>query len=368
MRTFVARFPWVFCALLAQCGDSTGGDPVEVLPAVSVAPAGVREFTSFVETTEEIRAHRDASIRAESNGRIVAVYCETGDAVQDGQVLARLDVGRAQAAVAAANAGVEQARARLERAIRERELADRLTESGSMPQSRRQDAIQDEELARAVALEARAQARAAARGVTDAIVRAPFAGVIAERTAELGEYVAAGTQIARLVDAAALHARVLLDPRETSVLGIGTKATWTVDSRPGQTLDATVTRIGSVLDARTHRQPVELSVSAPDNAVLPGMVARFRLPTSEPRSALAVEDGAVMERFGLHQVLVVEASTAHVRPVRIGAEQDGYREIVDGLRAGEVVITNGVDRVVDGRPVRVIPASTDGTSLGTKQP
>lgn len=330
--------------------------------AVEAPPPPVHAFTvqpvhvipSSV-ATAEILANRDALLRSETAGRVIAVSVETGDRVDEGQVLVRLDVGRSASAVQAAQAAVAQAQARLGQAERELSRTEKLVDTGGLPEQRLDDARDAVRLASAALDAARAEAQLARRGLTEAVVRAPFSGTIVERIVELGEYLAPASPMLTLADTSALKARVLLDPREALDVAVGARAVATVYARPGEEFGGKVVRVGEVIDPRTRRLPVEIELDEHGGRLRPGLVARFSVETSEPTTVLQVPLDGVFERFGSQHVYVVENGIAQRRAVVLGDVRAGHAEVERGLRAGEVVVSKGVTRVVDGSKVRVVP-------------
>lgn len=319
---------------------------VEAVPVESLRPTAV--------ATAEIRAQRSATLRAETAGRVLAVEFETGQHIEQGDVIARLDVGRTQVALQAAAAGVAQTEARLAQAERQRATAASLVGAGGMPQQALDDAEDTVRLAQAALDAAQAQRRVTRRGLTEAVLRAPFSGTAVEKRVEVGEYVAPGTPIALLADVAHLEARLLLDPRRALDVAVGAAVDIRVHARPEERFVGHVLRVSEVVDGRTRRLPVEVAVLDPDHRLRPGLVARFTVETGEPRSAVTVSASAIFERFARQQVYVVEGGVAHRRAVELGRVGARRAEVVSGLRQGESVVVAGLDRVVDGRSVNVV--------------
>ncbi len=337
-------------------------------PPVHAREITLEAVTPFSMATAEILANRQATMRAETAGRVVEVRIEVGDRVEEGQVLLRLDVGRSASAAQAANAAVAQSNARLDQAKRELERTQKLVRTGGIPEQRLDDAEDAVRLAIAARDAARAEARLARRGVTDAEVRAPFGGTIVERLVELGEYVAPGSPLLTLADTSSLKARALLDPREALDVSVGSAVSISVYARPGEVYEGEVVRVGEVIDPRTRRLPVEIELAEDGGRLRPGLVARFTVQTGEPRSTLRVPLEGVFERFGSQHVYVVVDGVAHRRAVTLGSIRDGLAEVIEGVEEGDLVVTNGVTRVVDGSKVLVVPPEEAAASQPNDRP
>jgi RND family efflux transporter MFP subunit len=250
---------------------------------------------------------------------------------------------------------VEQSEARLNQAQRELVRTRKLVKTGGLPEQRLDDAQDALRLAAAAREAARAEAQLARRGLTDAVVRAPFDGTVVERAVELGEYLSPGSPLLTLADTSLLKARVLLDPREALDVKVGARATVVAYARPDEEFGGVVVRVGEVIDPRTRRLPVEIELDDHGDRLRPGLVARFSVQTGEPREVIQVPLDGVFERFGSQQVYVVEDGLAKRRPIVLGAVRAGNAEVAEGIEPGEVVISKGVTRVVDGSEVQIVP-------------
>ena len=251
MRSLATR--WILCLLVPVAAGCSPKAPA----AVQAAPPPVHAVTLKPEVvvprsvaTAEILANRESKMRSETAGRVVAVLADAGERVKQGQVLLRLDVGRPASAAQAARAGVAQSEARLNQAERELSRTEKLVKTGGLPEQRLDDAEDAVRLASAAREAARAEAQLARRGLTEAVVRAPFDGTIVERTVELGEYLGPGSPLLTLADTSLLKARVLLDPREALDLSIGARASVFAYARPGEEFGGHVVRVGELVDPR----------------------------------------------------------------------------------------------------------------------
>lgn len=360
----MARISFPLC--LSMIVIWAGAGCSSTAPAATEAPpppvhAATIERESVIPTsvaTAEILANRHSNMRSETAGRVVDVLVEAGERVKEGQVLLRLDVGRPASAVQAASAAVAQSDARLTQAARELARTKKLVQTGGLPEQRLDDAKDAVRLASAARDAARAEARLARRGLTDAVVRAPFGATVVDRTVELGEYLTPGSPMLSLADTSRLKARVLLDPREAIDVKVGSRASISVYARPGEVFSGKVVRVGEVIDPRTRRLPVEVELDEHDGRLRPGLVARFEVVTGEPTLELRVPLDGVFERFGSQHLYVIEDGIARRRAIELGSVGAGFAQVVQGLQAGETVVVKGVTRVVDGSKVQVVPVES----------
>jgi membrane fusion protein (multidrug efflux system) len=354
----------------AACATEAPAASEPLPPPVHAKTLEPETMTPTSTSTAEILANRQSDMRSETSGRVVAVYVEAGDRVEAGHVLLRLDIGRTTSAVKAAQAAVAQSDARLHQAERERDRTTRLVETGGLPEQRLDDARDAVRMASAARDAARAEAKLARRGLTEAVVRAPFDGTVVERTIEIGEWVAPGSPLLTLADTSLLKAQVLLDPREALDVAVGSKVEASVFARPGESFTGRVVRVGDVINPRTRRLPVEVEIDDPENRLRPGLVARFTVETGDPKRILRMPLEGVFERFGRQHVYVIEDGIAQRRVVAIGSVRDGFAEITEGLNAGDTVVIKGVTRVIDASKVLVVPveSATASTAKQAEEP
>lgn len=353
-------------ATLLGCGDEPPPAETPAPPPVQLGEARTERQTPYSTSTAEIVARQMATLRAEAAGRVIALRVERGERVRAGQILAKLDTGRTAAAVGAANAGIEQAEAAFAQAQRERELVVRLERAGSASRQQLDQAEDGVRLARAALSSARAQLRLTRRGLTEAVLRAPFSGTVVETPVNLGEFVAPGAPMVVVVDTSRLEARVLLDPREALDVEVGASALVDVFARDGERFEGRVLRVSDVVDSRTRRLPIEVEVLDPEARLRPGLMARVSVQTGAEREALTVATRAVVERFGDTYVFQVRDGVAVRVPVTVErATQRGLAQgrtiVSSGLQPGDRIIVSGLDRVVAGGNVTVVPTGASST-------
>lgn len=345
--------------LLVSCDDKPAEVAKAADPPVYIEEPALLTIQETVTATAAIEAKRTANLRAEAPGRIVEVRVDAGAFVKAGDILVRLDVGRAALAVQAAQAQVQQANAAVTQAQRERELAVKLVAGGGAASRRADDAKDAERMAKAALAAAKAGSRGARRGFKDAVVRAPFDGTIVRRMAEVGEYVGPGTPIAMLADLSALKATTMLDPKAALDVAVGAKVNITTHAREDESFEGRVSRVSDIVDPRTRRLPVEVEVLDPQHRLRPGLVARFSVHTDAPRTALSVDESAIFERFGQRYVYTVTGESIAKRIViEPGYSQDGRVEIRRGVSPSDRIIVGGIDRVVHDSGVKIIDRST----------
>jgi RND family efflux transporter MFP subunit len=379
------RWPWivgVVVVLLVAAGIAAfalRGQAVTVETSTAVA-AGSSGDAAVLQATGYVVARRQATVSAQITGTLVAVNVEEGEHVQKGQVLARLEATQfkaqldaAKARHAATQAQIVQARATLTQA---RDNARRLNAVVARGYVSRQDAEQaNTQVAtdRAAVEVAVKQARAAAEQVKAAqidldytIVRAPFAGVVTDKAAQVGEIVSplsAGggftrTGVATIVDMNSLEVDVDVNEAYISRVVPGMKVTAVLDAYPDWKIPAHVIAIIPSADRSKATVKVRIALDQKDPRILPEMGVRVsfleeRKDNAQPLPGVLVPESAVVKRDGEDVVFVVKDGRAERTIVTAGADFSDLKQVTQGLNAGAEVVTTPPVDLKDGEKVKV---------------
>jgi len=307
-------------------GTAPAGLATEVVQAV-VLPAE-RELDGIVEAVNQ------ATVSAQTAGRVLEILHDVNDVVPAGAVLVRLRSTEQRAGLGQAEA------ARLEASAREAEAQARYARIRDMHQRKVVARAQlDQALAERDAAVARLAAATAAldsarEGVAYTEVKAPYAGIVTERLVRVGEVVSPGTPLMRGFSLEKL--RVTVDIPQ-SLVGQVRKLGRAAVEVDGRRIEATGVTIFPEADPATNtfRARVDLPPDAAD--VFPGMFVKVRFVMGE-QSRLLVPKSAVIARSEVTAVYVVdEAGRAALRQIRAGAAFGDRLEVLAGLAAGERV-------------------------------
>lgn len=314
-----------------------------------------------------VRAEIDSEIRTELPGRVVETGIEVGRAVEEGDLLVRLDTGDLELAIrqtelelAAARERAESGspnRARLANETEALAVLERQTEQGGYPpaelekrrreleQLRRLVALEESELARAVAsLENTLAGRR--RDVDRMSVRAPFAGVIAQGVSFPGDLLGAGQTVARLVS----HARVVeVRVNEESFARVrgGQSLNLRLLGYAGRTFRGTVGRLLPTADPQTQRYTVIAEVDIDPVLLVPGLTGEAAIVIDQREGALLAPRRAVLDGVAV----VVREGRARRVPVRLGFVGLNEVEVLEGLGEGDAIVADEPERLRDGERV-----------------
>ena len=321
-------------------GFGAGGADIGAVP-VEVARVERRAISAYIETNGTLEAENEVDIVARAAAPILELFVEEGDAVREGQLLARLDDTEFRAELEIARVAVDERKQAYERA---RSLYD-------------QKLLSSETHEQAVSAydSARAQYEASRILLGYAEIPAPFGGLIVARYVDAGEQVAVNSPLFRISDFDPLLCPIQVPERDLSRLHQGQAAWLEVESWPGERFPANVLRISPVIDAATGTIKVTLQATEPQR-LRPGMFARVFLEAETKPGALVIPKSALsLESIG-DTVYVVDGNVASRREVTLGYEEGDFVEALSGVAEGESIVVVGQDGLSDGTPIQPFEA------------
>jgi membrane fusion protein (multidrug efflux system) len=322
--------------------DSPGrGGPAGGAPIVEIAQALVQPLHDTIEALGTVTANESVTITAKLTDTVSQVRFEDGDLVEAGEVLVELTNREETALLAEAEANVVDARAQ------HRRLAD-LFKDGSVPESQ-----VDEARARLLAAQARHESIMAR--LADRLIRAPFSGVTGFRQVSAGALLSPSTPITTLDDIATIKLDFTVPELLLADLAPGLAVSAVSAALGNRAFAGTVRTIGSRIDPVTRAVKVRALIDNPDLLLRPGMLLTVRL-RSRSREALVIPDAALIQEGTTMSVFVVTDGKATRRKIHVGQRSDDLAEVLDGLAAGDAVVTAGQLKLRDGMPVQQKPA------------
>ena len=340
------RALWTFAsflslaAALAACNKKEGGasEKAPALQPVKVAVAVAEEASSpkQIVLTGMIAADQRSEVTADTQGKVLRVMVERGQRVKMGEGLVQLDVRTSALAAREAQANLANARAQRELAEQECGRTKQLLEKGAITRSEydRQTTQCTSALQQVSAAEARTEMMI--KSVADGIVRAPFDGMVSQRSVSAGEFVSPGRPLFTLVDDDPLKIELSVPESEVAAIKAGQDVEIRAVAAPEKTHKAKIKRVGAEI-GRTRSLIVEAELE-PGSGLVPGMFAQATVTVGEvPRPV--VPKAAVVKRGKTWHVFVVRSGEAHDRIVQIAPTADPQKlAIVQGVAKGEKVV------------------------------
>jgi len=344
-----ASVPWrirIVCAAalallamhaIAQPAKGPGGPPAMPVKAVAARVGPAIDEANAVGT---MRADESVVIRPEIAGRISEIHFEEGHNVKKGSLLATLDSSEVRAQLASAQAQATLDAQRLERAedlhkknFISRQALDEAHSNNARSQASRQEA----------------QAK-----VAKSEIRAPFNGVAGLRQVSQGAYVAAGTDIARLEKIDQLKLDFRVPEVYLSRLKTTQQVKVQVDAYPDESFAGTIYAIEPALDEATRTVLIRARIANVDLKLRPGMFGRVQLQLAVREKAVWVPEQAIVPKGQDAFVFRVANGKVALVKVQTGARKVGEVEIRNGISAGDMVVTEGTQRIGPGSAVNVV--------------
>lgn len=337
---------------LAACkregGDSQakGADAkpaVEVKIPVEIALVNRESISANFQGTAALEAEAVAQVVAKTGGVILQILVEEGQHVERGALLARLENDRQRLSLAQANANLRKIQNDMKR---QTELFNRkLIGSGVFEQLKFDLETQ------------KASYDIAALELSYTEIRAPISGTLSQRLVKLGNQINSGQTLFRIDDFDPLEARVAVPERDMQSIKAGQPVQMLVDAMPGTVFIGTVGRVSPVVDPKTGTFDVIAQFKDASETLRSGMFGRVNIVTATHDNALVIPRVALLSEDGTSAVYVVAGGRVARKSVKVGFTGDGRSEILDGLSAGDQVITLGQNAVREGSLVEVVNAA-----------
>ncbi len=363
----LARFGLIAIVVaLAPLSAAAQGRPAMVTTE-TVVPRVLSETLPVFGT---VVASSDSDVAAQVSGVVERVAVLVGDEVETGDVLAelntelsRIEYQPAEAGLAEAEAGMAIAEARLNQARDAFARIQGLEGTAAFSAGRFDDAEAALAEARGALAEAEAR-RLSAEAVLGlrrynldkARIVAPFPGTVLSVEADLGQFLASGAAVARLLDTASLEVEASVPSQYVAALRRGLEVDGQTED--GEPMRLTVRAILPTESATTRTRPVRFTTDFNGSArpVAVEQSITVSIPVSLPREVLAVPKDALVQAPGGWSVFVNAEGVAQPRPVEIGvAMGDGF-EVLGGLAPGDEVVVRGNERLFPGQPINPMPA------------
>jgi multidrug efflux system membrane fusion protein len=338
-------------------------------PQVSVAAVGESEITAWDEFSGRLEAVERVEVRSRVAGAVQAVHFREGALVRQGDLLVTIDPAPYAAEVERAEAQVAAAQARQAQAQSEHARAQRLWEESAIAQRELEERANAAREAGANLRAAQAQLQGARLNLGYTQVRAPVAGRIGKLEVTPGNLVAAGPGapvLTTLVSVSPIYASFEADERvivrALKDLPSGASARGLIERIPVQMgtsgssdtpYHGRLQLIDNQVDAKSGTIRLRAAFDNRDGSLIPGQFARVRMGQAQATRAVLVSERAVGTDQEKKYVLVVgDGNKAEYREVTLGATANGLRVVLSGLKPGERIVVNGLQRVRPGAVVQ----------------
>ena len=366
------------CKPGAPAGPYTGGTPPTAVKRafpVEVQEVATEEVHYTIDAVGSLEPQEDVKITARVAGTIERIFFEEGMKVTADTALAEIDRSRYRLLA-------DRAKASHDRATAEAVKAETVLQNRKELKKKDAAFVVEEELAtltsqlnaaRAAAAEAKSSLDLALQDVEYSQARSLISGTINTKNVSTGQYVAAGTLLATLVDQSKLKLRFKVSETEsvklTALMASGRRITFSVRPLPGKTFQADLLHISPQANPQTRTVECLALVPNPDAVLKPGFFAMVRAVVESRQKAVVVADSGILPTERGFVAFVVKDGKARQRSVRAGLfVREGIVEILEGLTPGDQLVVTGAAALRDGVDVAVRkPAAAAPTGKEVKE-
>ena len=327
---------------------------------VAVEEAKVEQWPPLLDAIGTLRAYQGVVVAPQVAGVVSTIHIESGDDVAAGAPLVDLDTSVEEADLANGLAQLKNANVTLDR-------ARALIASGNTPQSTVDAAVATRDSAAASVEHSKAV-------IAQKKIVAPFAGRLGLRTVDIGQYVAAGASLTTLQRLDPIYVDFSAPEGALATLAAGQQTDVSVDSQPGRTFTGKVVAIDARVSADSRNVSVRAELANPDHKLLPGMYAQVTVTTGAPADVLTLPRTAIVSSlYGDNAFVVVpgpdnKGLIVDRRFVHVGATRGERIAIVDGVKAGDKVVSAGQIKLQPNSPVVIDPTGALPPPAETPRP
>jgi RND family efflux transporter MFP subunit len=373
-------------------GNTRQNTEVKTVPKqVKTTPVVEMPVGQTVTVNGTLAAYDQTTLSVKVPGRLKSITVDLGSVVHRGQLIAQVDpedyklrVQQAEAALAQARARLglspdgaddrvdpeqtatmRQARAQLDDARLNRERSAKLVEQGvisraefdsvdsayKVAQGRYQDALEEIRNRQGILVQRRSEVAIAKQQLADTAVYAPMEGIVQEKRASVGEYLAASTPVVNIVQTDPLRLRAEVPERDAPNVRAGQSVRVTVDG-DANVYQGVIKRLSPTIGEQNRILVVEADVHS-NGKLRPGSFAHAEIVTSDKAMAVTVPSKSVVIFAGIEKVIVVQNGKALEKPITTGRRINEWTEVLSGVSVGESVVVDP-GNLQSGQAVNVV--------------
>ncbi|HMM19276.1 MAG TPA: efflux RND transporter periplasmic adaptor subunit [Selenomonadales bacterium] len=321
--------------------------------SVRAVAAGFSDVVPTLTLNGSLEGKTSATISAKLAGRIEEVLVQEGQPVKAGDALVKLESVELANSVRSAEDAVTKAKINLDLATADYNRYNKLYEIGAVSEQQFQAAEAKLKSAQADLSSANANRDNARQQYGYGVIVAPVDGVVANKTATIGQVVSPGAALMTVEDIDQVYAVVNIEQKDLGRVKIGQKAEVAVDAYQDKAFEGSVEVINPEAGASNRMFRTKVKIDNSDGALRPGMFAKVRLAVGEASQVLTVPQAAVIQKQGLYFVFTLENNKAVRHQVEIGDVAGDTIQIKSGLQAGEMVIITSASQLKDGQAVKL---------------
>jgi RND family efflux transporter MFP subunit len=333
-------------------GSDAAPDPLQV-GAENVLTVKRDRIVAGPLISGELRAAREATVRAEVGGSMLQVTVEEGQAVRKGALLGRIETATLDDTRQSAASALKNAQSQLDVAQREAERTAQLVAAGALAARDIEVARSNVTAAEAQVADARARLQTAQKQLGDTVLHAPIAGIVSDRPVNVGDVVSPGTALFTIIDPSSMRLEASVPSEALAALRVGAPVEFTVRGYEAP-FEGRIDRISPQADPATRQVPIFVSVGNPAGRLVAGLFAEGRV-LSEAAEGLIVPLNAVNTSGDAAWVLRVNGGKAEKVAVTLGLRDPRTErvQILSGVNDGDVLLRGAAQGITPGTAVNI---------------
>tara|TARA_R110002050_G_scaffold48192_3_gene111962 strand:- start:12424 stop:13554 length:1131 start_codon:yes stop_codon:yes gene_type:complete len=332
--------------------NTIGGKKPQQLPAVTLFTVNEKTFRQYLVLTGTVEPTKVASLASSAEGPILNCAVREGDRVILGQEILR--IGRTNAADSLQSSAAEEVRKQALNLTRIKTLVKQHT----LPEEQLDEVLSSLEKAKAALSQAK-------QTVNDYIVTAPWSGVVSKVLISEGHFAIPRSPLVEMYAPNSLVLRFSVVEAQAFAIKKGHKVKASFDGVAGKEFELEIIRAYPDIDRNLHTRLFEAEL--PTNEFIPGMFARIRAVQQVHENTLVIPIDAIQMQGENKSVFVVTGNIATRRLIKTGLEQDDQVEVLSGLKAGEIIVLTGIERVKNGSAVRLSDEFAENNGAGVNK-
>jgi RND family efflux transporter MFP subunit len=331
-----------------EAGTATNGRTV----LISTHKAETMDLPIWLETVGQLHSQSAPTLAAEVGGRITRVFADTGDSIEEGQLLAETDTSTLLLQKRAAQAGVERLQVHIANGERRVERLETLSAKNLSSQTQLDDAREQLEAYRAEHRAAVAQLALVDDSLAKSRIIAPVSGVVQRRLIAAGDFVSRGQALFEITRPEKLQAWLPYPETVALQIRVGQPAKIYSPLTPGVFAEGHVTDLQPTIGSGSRAVMAIIDLENPGE-LRPGATLSGKVLVDTHQQTVLVPNISVVRRPAGELVYVINGNKAEARLVETGQRQDNHVEILSGLAGGETIATDGAAFLTDGASIEL---------------
>ncbi len=355
------------CGKKPDATAATAAPTTQTIGPANVAVARSDTLRSGPAISGTLVADREARIRSEVSGAMLQTFVESGERVTQGMVLGRVDDSAVRDAALSAKSSVTQATVAAEQAERELKRSKTLVAAGAIADRDVEASERASLSAQAALADAKSRLATAEKNLRNTTIRAPFAGVVSERTVSPGDIVSPGTALFTVIDPRSLRLEASVPTASLGDVKLGAPVTFSVNGSD-RSLVGRIIRVNPSVDPTTKQVRLLASVPNEKGQLVAGLFVEGRI-AAEKRIGVTIPEQAIDQTVVRPFVVRLKGGKVEKVDVILGVRDEAAAafEVKSGLASGDTVLLGAARGISVGTPV-IVSAPTDAAQSAASAP